>query len=119
MGLNKSFSGLAPVALPVLYCPPHTPDDVIPALTADSYPGGKVSLNTFPCAKNSGSEYKHGIPHVSDPGLFDDKGHPTALARNGWWLFPKWYDDLIPESTVRPVADPQVSKKSNKDKGNA
>lgn len=117
MGLNKSFSGLAPVALPVLYCPPHTPDDVIPALTADSYPGGKVSLNTFPCAKNSGSEYKHGIPHVSDPGLFDDKGHPTALARNGWWLFPKWYEDLMTGPEV--FIEVPRTKKSTKDKGDA
>ena len=68
-------------------------------------------------AKSSGSELRHGIPHVSDPALFDEKGHPTALARNGWWLFPKWYEDLT--ETPATIAELQRAKRSNKDKGDA
>lgn len=127
MGLNKNFNGLAPITLPVLYCPPHTPEDVIPAIVSDSSHNGRVSLNTFPCMKRTGSELIHGVPHISDPVLFDEHGKPGPLAMaKGYWMFPKWYEDLVdgpaamaPVVTPQPLNETQLPKKSNKDKGNA
>lgn len=110
MSLNDHFDGLAPIALPVLYCPPNAPNDVIPALVADSYKGGIVAINTFPTNQRSGSELLNGIPHASDPRLFKD-GLPTELAkRQGWWMFPKWYEDLV---------ESDFGKGQKKSKGNS
>jgi hypothetical protein len=112
MSLNDSFTGTAPVGLPVLWCPPHAPDDVVPALVADSLHEGLVHLNTFPTVKRNKSVFMTGVPHISDPGLFEEDGRPTEKAkRTGWWLFPKWYEDLV---EVRTVSVPE--RKSNKSK---
>jgi hypothetical protein len=112
MSLNENFSSTAPVGLPVLWCPPHAPDDVVPAMIADSLHGGLVNLNTFPTAKRNKTGILMGVPHVSDPSLFDDHGKPTERAkRTGWWMFPKWYEDLV---EVRSVSAPE--RKSNKSK---
>jgi hypothetical protein len=47
------------------------------------------------------------VPHLSDARLFVD-GKPTELAkRTGWWMFPKWYEDLV---EVRGVPDRKSGK---------
>jgi len=113
MSLNDKFDGTAPVSLPILWCPPHAPDDVIPAIIADSLHGGLVNLNTFPTAKRNKTGICMGVPHVSDPGLFDDQGKPTEKAkRTGWWMFPKWYEEMV-ESRYVP------ERKANKSKDNS
>jgi hypothetical protein len=107
MSLNKNFDGLAPVGLPILWCPPHAPDDVVPGIVSDSFHNGVVSINTFPTSKRSGGGLVTSVPHLSDARLFVD-GKPTELAkRTGWWMFPKWYEDLV---EVRGVPDRKSGK---------
>lgn len=96
MSINDHFDGLVEPSLPVLYCPPNAPDDVVPAIVADSAHGGIVNINIFPTASRRESRLRTGVPHISDPRLFDHENKPTELAKSmGYWMFPKWYEDLM------------------------
>lgn len=96
MSLNDRFDGLVEPSLPVLFCPPNAPNDVVPAMVADSFHGGIVNLHIFPTSKRSGETLRMGVPHISDPGLFDEKGQPTSRTTStGYWMFPKWYEELL------------------------
>jgi hypothetical protein len=113
MSLNQSFDGCAPVGLPILWCPPHAPDDVVPGIVADSFHNGIVNINTFFTANRNKSGLVTAVPHASDSRLFVD-GKPTALAKQtGWWMFPKWYEDLVESRSVPERKSSGKSKESN------
>ena len=106
MSLNDHFDGLVEPSLPVLFCPPNSPNDVVPAMVADSFHGGIINLNVFPTGSRREATLRTGVPHASDPRLYKD-GKPTPLAMStGYWMFPKWYEDIL---NLRVVSMPEVA----------
>jgi len=109
MSLNEHFDGLVEPSLPVLFCPPNAPNDVVPAMVADSFHGGIINLNVFPTGSRRESTLRTGVPHISDPRLYKD-GKPTPLAMyTGFWMFPKWYENIL---NLRVVSVPESAPSS-------
>jgi len=109
MSLNEHFDGLVEPSLPVLFCPPNAPNDVVPAMVADSFHGGIINLNVFPTGSRRESTLRTGVPHISDQRLYKD-GKPTPLAMStGFWMFPKWYENIL---NLRVVSVPESAPSS-------